>query len=157
VCIDRRAAYLRPERAWWVAHRPGLHPTESVATALAGAFEPIYDPSGIVVHSTSWRFDQDMLILSFLALLPVVSPLACPAGFSVVEVARPAEPAEPGFISDAQVLAHGLRHFALLRLTDPQISRALCSEWHEALAVWEPLPAGMLDHYRLVSAGSSGG
>ncbi|MGH8905477.1 MAG: hypothetical protein ACRD0K_02935 [Egibacteraceae bacterium] len=155
--IDGRVIHLRPERPWWVYQPPGLHPTTVVAAALARALGAAYDSSGTLVHSTSWRFDDGRLILTFLALLPVASSLTCPPGFSLVEVSPHAMPAEPSVISVAQVVAHGLRHFALLRLTDPQIAGTLADQWHQALAGWAPLPAGLLDHYGvLAGAGRPG-
>jgi hypothetical protein len=54
------------------------------------------------------------------------------------------------------VLAHGLRHFSLLRTTDPAIAATLSPDWHACLASLPPSPAGQLDrHPPQAAAGTS--
>jgi hypothetical protein len=44
------------------------------------------------------------------------------------------------------VLTHGLRHLAMLRVSDPSVAAALSGRWHQLLGDWNPLPAGLLEH-----------
>jgi hypothetical protein len=68
---------------------------------------------------------------------------------------RPAagEPADSGSgtapeeIEIDDVLAHGLRHFALLRTTDPAVAATLAPDWHACLASRPPSPASQLDQH----------
>lgn len=136
--------------AWWLAPPPRVDPSLVVRHALASALRGLYDPVTSVVHSTSWRFDPAhfALVLSYLAILP--SAGRSPAGFDAQPLAA-VEPlarnGRPRAVEPADVLVHGLRHFALLRVTDPVVASALPDEWHDFLANRQPLPAGLLHHY----------
>jgi hypothetical protein len=54
--------------------------------------------------------------------------------------------ADPSAIPVVDVLRHGLRHLAMLRVSDPTIAQTLSGSWHELLAGWNPLPAGLIEH-----------
>lgn len=98
------------------------------------------------------------LVLSYVAILQPPEGLAgAPPGFTLepVEIGHSgsrAERGDPATIRVADVLAHGLHHFALLRFTDTAITNALSADWHRMLARWHPLPAGLHDHYPLQRA-----
>lgn len=133
---------------WWRELPAGRHPTEVVVEALARALGTVFDRSKSVVHSTSWRYEGEQLVLSYLAALP---PLAgAPPGFVLQPVStgstRLARTSVPGAIPVMDVLTHGLRHLAMLRISDPTVADTLPQCWHELLATWHPLPAGLLEH-----------
>jgi hypothetical protein len=113
---------------------------------VRAALGDAYDPSTSVVHSTSWRFQREppMLVLSYLVVL--AEP---PHGFErePVEPGRPGTPRDLGAIPVADVLAHALRHLAMLSVTDPAIAATLSPQWHAGLARYAPLPAGLLEHH----------
>ena len=84
-----------------------------------------------IVHSTSWRYEGDRLVLTYLAILP--GP-ARPDGFEAVSVAR-AELARgtargaPVSIDVSQVVEHGLRHLSWLSRDDLAIREGLTASW----------------------------
>jgi hypothetical protein len=155
VHLWRRTTTGQSLPTWWVELPPGLHPTQAVVHALAENLEGLFDPSTSVVHSTSWRYEpcHVALVLSFVVILqPPEGLTSPPPGFTAepVELGHAhcgAEQDDPFAIRVADVLAHGLHHFALLRFTDPAIASALSADWHNVLARWHPLPAGLHDHY----------
>jgi hypothetical protein len=131
-------APLNGTPGWWVAP-PDEDPSATVRGALAAVLGGRFDESTAVVHSTSWRFDprHRTLVLTYLAILPgTLTPADLPDGVA-------AEPVD----SPGDVLDHGLRHFALLRISGPAIADALDERWHTFLSSRHPLPAGLLHHY----------
>jgi hypothetical protein len=162
VCADGDIVHLRRHTtagpslpAWWAEPPPGLHPTDAVIQALAENLDGLFDPSTSIVHSTSWRYEPRyaVLVLSYVAILqPPEGLTGLPSSFmtELVEIGHAdgvSEQDDPSTIQVADVLAHGLHHFALLRFTDAAISRTLSADWHKILARWHPLPAGLHDHY----------
>jgi hypothetical protein len=148
VALTRDTPATAPVPGWWRELPAGRHPTQVVVEALAGELGGVFDPSSSVVHSTSWRYEDQQLVLSYLAAL---QPLAgAPPGFVLHPVhTRPAGPArtsDPAAIPVMAVLRHGLRHLAMLRVSDPMVAKTLARCWHELLADWHPLPAGLLEH-----------
>ncbi|MGH4015480.1 MAG: hypothetical protein ACRDSL_16455 [Pseudonocardiaceae bacterium] len=151
VALARHPAATSQAPGWWHELPPGQHPTQAVVEALTRELHGMFDQSTSVVHSTSWRYESEHLVLSYLAVLQPLMPLAsAPPGFVLQPV--PTRPAGAGRTSDTSaipvldVLAHGLRHLAMLRVSDPTIANTLSGCWHELLAGWNPLPAGLLDH-----------
>jgi hypothetical protein len=86
-------------------------PEATARAELAIAFPSLW-LHRIVVHSTSWRYEEDSLVLTFLAYaedlplaeLPLVLPLA-----RIEKVSRDV----------SGVTAHAIRHFAFLVHEDP--------------------------------------
>lgn len=95
-----------------------------------------------IVHSTSWRYERDRLVLTYLAILPGA---AAPAGFEAQQVAR-AELARgsargaPVSIGVGQVVEHGLRHLSWLSRDDPVIKAELSLDWLELVGRYVPEP-----------------
>ncbi|MGH3917278.1 MAG: hypothetical protein ACRDTC_28285 [Pseudonocardiaceae bacterium] len=148
VALIQHSDAAAPVPGWWRELPAGRHPTEVVVEALTGELGAMFDQSRSVVHSTSWRYEGEQLVLSYLAALP---PLAStPPGFTLQPVdTRPAgigRTTDTDAIPVMDVLTHGLRHFAMLRISDPTIANTLSECWHESLATWNPLPAGLLEH-----------
>jgi hypothetical protein len=97
----------------------------------------------VVVHSTSWRYEQARLVLTYLAI--VSDAVLIPAGFDVeqvrrAELARGSAKDAPDSIDVAQVVEHGLRHISWLSKDDPVIARELSAEWKDVIASYVPEP-----------------
>jgi hypothetical protein len=158
VRVDGQVLYLHPtagEPAWWVPVAPGQHPSRVVSGALEQTLDGLFDPATAVVYSTSWRFSlqHQALVLTYLALLPPRQRRpAVPAGFAAAALDQPRPTGgplgnAPGEIGVTDVLVHGLRHFALLRTTDPAIAASLAPDWHACLAALPTSPAGQLNRH----------
>lgn len=148
VALAPHPAGTAPTPGWHHELPPHQHPTEVVVDALEADLGAAFDPATAVVHSTSWRYEGERLVLSYLAALP---PLACaPPGFVFVPVGcavgGSVRSSDPAAIPVMDVLTHGLRHLAMLRVSDPAIGEALSGRWHDLLVHWDPLPAGLIDH-----------
>ncbi len=80
-------------------------------------------------HSTSWRFDRGVIVLSFVAV--AAEPLT--TGMVAVEPYRPeVQHDESDEIGHARVLAHAARHVAFLLSTDPASLGITDDAWHRA-------------------------
>jgi hypothetical protein len=96
-----------------------------------------------LVHSTSWRFEQGDVVLTYVAVvdeperLPRESLVAVPVART--ELARGGATGAPGSIEVAQVLEHALRHLAWLLRDDPVVGAAL-ADWAGALRDYVPEP-----------------
>lgn len=151
VALARHPAATPPAPGWWHELPPGQHPTQAVVDALARELDAVFDHSTSVLHSTSWRYESEHLVLSYLAVLQPLAPLvSAPPGFVLQPVDTRADRAgrtsDPAAIPVMDVLTHGLRHLAMLRVSDATVAKTLAGCWHELLAGWDPLPAGLLEH-----------
>lgn len=148
VALTQRCGAAEPVPGWWRELPAGQHPTELVVKALISELGPVFDQSKSVVHSTSWRYEEDQLVLSYLAALPPLT--GDPSGFVLQPVdtgsAGAGRTSDPHAIPVMDVLTHGLRHLAMLRISNPTIADTLSECWHKLLATWNPLPAGLLEH-----------
>ena len=116
----------------------GVHP-DDLALGLAGL--TLCTP-GALLHSTSWRYENGTLVLTYAAL-----PDAAPADQTrpvdvdaMVVSTSPLVPSPCAIDLDA-VAAHACRHLALLLTTDPVTVEAAAA----APAIWAligKLPAG---------------
>ena len=101
-----------------------------------------YGLQPLVVHSTSWRHEQDRLVLTYLAVVGAPERqseflVEEPVGRS--DLARGDALAPPVDIGVTQVIEHAFRHLAWLVVDDPAIARAL-PDWAASLAPYEPEP-----------------
>ncbi|MBB5867728.1 hypothetical protein F4553_001107 [Allocatelliglobosispora scoriae] len=121
----------------------GTHP-DAVARHLSGLQPGM--PGGLL-HSTSWRYDDGGLILTYAALPdphPELATTALPVD-AMVTCEDPLVPS-PAVIDLDAVAAHACRHLALLHATDPVVRAAA----DEARPLWDvivklpPGPAGGL-------------
>src|SRR2546421_10525347 len=57
---------------WMIQNLPNIHPNDIVVNHLVNFFGNIFDPDQTIVHSTSWRYqdERDRLLLTYLAVLP---------------------------------------------------------------------------------------
>ncbi|HEX9889839.1 MAG TPA: hypothetical protein VGA69_10205 [Nitriliruptorales bacterium] len=94
-----------------------------------------------LVHSTSWRFERDGVILTFTAVIP---PSAVGAMEAVpvdrVELARGQATEAPATVGWEAVLEHGLRHLAWLVADDPVVAGTLDEHWRATLSGYRAEP-----------------
>ena len=91
-----------------------------------------YPLTAVTVHSASWRHEDQMTVLSYVA---VVEPPGPTADESLVVVAVKRD--DPSTTS--AVVDHAFRHIAWLRQNEPVVAAALAG-WDEALADFQPEP-----------------
>src|SRR5256714_9125166 len=75
--VSKQVALIRHHREenfspWMIPNLPNIHPNEIVVNHLATVVDDIFDPGQTIVHSTSWRYDNEdeHVILTYLAVLP---------------------------------------------------------------------------------------
>ncbi len=101
------------------------------------------------VHSTSWRYEGPAnLVLTYLALgegPPELAPGTRRADLRAIALPPSADACRPrpAEIREEHVLAHGLRHLALLEQQRSAVAAASAS-FAQALAGYDPGPAGRL-------------
>lgn len=130
---------FRDERA---AVSGGAHP-DDVARQLAG-LSPCTE--GGLLHSTSWRVEDDAIVLTYAAL-PDLRPDGTRAVRSdaTTSGAHPLAPS-PAVVDVDAVAAHACRHLAMLAVTDDAVEDAcrLLPRLWEPLRKLSPVPAGGL-------------
>jgi hypothetical protein len=108
-----------------------------------------------VLHSTSWRFTDGTVVLTYAAVLdgrpgPGARPLP---EHGIAYSTDPTAPTPPHVCADA-VATHAARHLAWLRAHDEVVATALAARpdvWH-ALDRFTPTPAGSLPWPATVTA-----
>jgi hypothetical protein len=116
----------------------GANP-DQLAGALAGA------RPGQLLHSTSWRFVADSVVLTYVAM-PDPTPVgAVPLG-PVTPLPYAEDPLAPAGVrvSERDVVVHACRHLAYLRRTDPLVSTSGDPDLWHALDAFEPGLAGLV-------------
>lgn len=101
----------------------------------------------IVVHSTSWRMEEERLVLSYVAVVADPGP---GSGFGEDQVrphdlARGTATAAPAAIQLDAVVEHAMRHLAWLARDDAAVQSALGTGWLEALRPYGPEPFSAFD------------
>jgi predicted ATPase/DNA-binding CsgD family transcriptional regulator len=129
--------------SWQVGLDPSIHPGD-VARDTCARFK---DPP-ITLHSTSWRFEGERLVLTYAAVMR--EPKGRPRGFRAVlvkqsELARSTAVKAPEAIQVEEVVEHALRHLAWLVRHDPTIRDALGTGWQVPLAAYRPEPFSAFD------------
>jgi hypothetical protein len=125
----------------WRIESRARHPIDLVRSMAA---EVVGAPA--LVHSTSWRWEHDAVVLSFL----VVVDRTQATGFESLAVvrsdlARSTTTEAPPAIGSWQVVEHALRHLAWLAKEDDAVRTALSDPWHAALEDYVPEPFRQLD------------
>jgi hypothetical protein len=121
---------------WLIEVGADEHPVEAVTRMIR---DVVGEP--LLVHSTSWRREQNAVLLSFVAIIDaglVGDMESLPIGRA--ELARGTATAAPRAIASASVIEHGLRHMAWLAKEDPIVSAELSDGWREVLATYIPEP-----------------
>jgi hypothetical protein len=136
---DEGIKYLSPRgrqtvRAAWDSD---LDPHEAIVDAVAEL-----GLAPIMVHSTSWRFVRQLVLLTFLVV--VEPPGHVPDTYEVelvtrADLARGGATGPPPHVHLFQVVEHGLRHLAWLVMEDETIHATL-ADWSRALGAYEPEP-----------------
>lgn len=146
--LEILAVGLRDGRLFWLkpVHAPSLRlglpraaaPGEFVLRTLEW-----YPLLPRVVHSTSWRYDDGSVVLTYVAV--VEPPGRLPPGSLVelpverTELARGEAMGPPREIGVEQVIEHALRHLSWLMRDDAAVAAAL-AEWPDVLARYVPEP-----------------
>lgn len=142
---DGRIFRLAPDGSdiWHVTFEPAMHPGEVAVRELNRL-----DLEPVVIHSTSWRLQEESLVLTYVVVLN--DPLTEADGFVSVP-ARPGDlavgtaMAAPDSIDIEEVASHALRHLAWLAGRDKPIREALGDAWRTALTAYEPEPFSAFD------------
>lgn len=121
---------------WHLEARTNQHPMEVVKRMVA---RTIGEP--LLVHSTSWRHEDDAVILTFLAMIdPALVGDMASLRIQRVELARSEASAPPQNIEAEQVLEHAIRHLAWLAQDDDPVKSQLTMAWQDALRAYVPEP-----------------
>jgi hypothetical protein len=136
---DGQARYLKPEHAdsLQLGLSPESQPGQLVVDAAAS-----YGLVPLLVHSTSWRYQEARIVMTYVAVVQTPDGLS---HFLVDEPVRQTELARgdafgpPPTIDVAQVLEHAFRHLAWLVKDDEQV-RATLPDWIAYLDRYEPEP-----------------
>jgi hypothetical protein len=139
---------LRDDKLFWLrsVHAPSLRvgfsrsaePSQVVLEVVAW-----YPLVARVVHSTSWRYEEGRIVLTYIVV--VDPPQALPPGSLELvpversDLARGASMAPPESITVEAVLEHAVRHLAWLSRDDPAIATAL-ADWSGVLEGYRPEP-----------------
>lgn len=121
---------------WLIEAGPGEHPLDTVRRIVTGALEGV-----LLVHSTSWRYERDAVVLSFVVVIDpdaVGSMDTVPVGRT--ELARSTAHSAPSEIGHSQVIEHALRHMAWLAAEDDVVKATLDAGWHTVLEAYVPEP-----------------
>jgi CRP-like cAMP-binding protein len=137
---SREIRWYRPRsaRSWQLGSDESIHPGDLAVNKLQ---EARVDP--IIVHSTSWRFEGDHLVLTYVAVIAEGErfPRSFVAGdVERVDLARGSATGAPEDIGVAPVVEHAMRHLSWLVLDDPVVKDRLPDPWAEILAGYEPEP-----------------
>ena len=125
----------------WRIESHDRHPLDLVRAMATDALGP-----PLLVHSTSWRWEHDAVVLSFLVVLHGGQAGALESAQVVrAGLARGTATGAPAAIGHWQVLEHGLRHLAWLADDDPAVRQALPDPWRRTLAGYTPEPFRELD------------
>ena len=157
--VSKQVALIRHHREqnfspWMIPNLPNIHPNEIVVNYLATVFDDIFDPGQTIVHSTSWRYENedDHVILTYLAVLPqgpwldqlVAAQHIYIEAIGALETQYGDHLFAPVQLERRNVLAHALDHLASLSTYDPAIQAVLQPEWREILRPRLPKSAGCL-------------
>ena len=139
---------------WMIPNLPNIHPNEIVVNHLVSVFDDIFDLAHTIVHSTSWRYENevDHVILTYLAVLPqgrwleqlVMAKRIYIESIGKLETQFGDHLLAPLQLDRRNVLAHALDHLASLSTYDPAIQAVLEPEWREVLRPRLPKSAGCL-------------
>jgi hypothetical protein len=119
---------------WLIETGRSENPLDTVGRIVKGALRDV-----VVLHSTSWRFDRDSVILTFVAVVRDPGSLDA-ASVDRTPLARSGATTAPPVIAHSQVLEHAVRHLAWLAAEDSVVTAALDNDWHDILSDYAPEP-----------------
>lgn len=121
---------------WHIETTEAEHPLDLVRAMATKNITEVH-----LVHSTSWRWDRQAVVLSFLVVIPPEAAGTMDAiPIPRAHLARSTAHEAPAEIAFAQVLEHGLRHLAWLDREDTVVHETLSEDWHTELAGYVPAP-----------------
>ena len=127
--------------AWHIETANAEHPLDLVRTMAASTMSDV-----LLVHSTSWRWDRQAVVLTFLV---VVEPSTTSSMRSIPivrsDLARSTAHEAPTDIGSNQVLEHALRHLAWLAKEDRVVGETLNQAWITELSTYVPSPFQQLE------------
>lgn len=133
------ASFLHPIHAGSL--RLGWRPDhEAQDIVLAAARRYGLDP--VLAHSTSWRFEEGKVVLTYVAVVEapgVINEFLAEEPVMRSELARGSAFEPPPQIGVAQVIEHACRHLAWLVKDDEEVAHAI-PEWTEYLSSFIPEP-----------------
>jgi hypothetical protein len=97
------------------AHAKRADPMQTAKAALAARF-PHVSLRKAIVHSTSWRYDDDSIVLTFLAYSDEIPLDGLSRSVALDEV----EDLANDDVGQASIAAHAIRHLAFLVATEPK-------------------------------------
>jgi hypothetical protein len=126
---------------WHIETAGSEHPLDLVRDMAHSNMDDVQ-----LVHSTSWRWDRQSVVLTFLVVIPPET-LGSMTSIPVprADLARSTAHEAPAEIAFAQVLEHALRHLAWLAKEDDVVRETLSDAWHDELAGYVPAPFEQLD------------
>ena len=140
--------------SWLVTHQPGRHPNEAVLQHVAAFFGEVFEPRASIVHSTSWRYECEMvrLVLTYLVVLPQrawmqqweATERILFEYVGAIQKVQGDNLSPPERMKMDYVRAHALDHLALLSHDDRSIQAVLTPEWMDVLRPRLPKPAGFV-------------
>lgn len=119
---------------WLIETDRTEHPLDAVRRIVTGALDDV-----LLLHSTSWRFDRDSVILTFVVVVDDPGTMAAEL-IERVGLARSEATSAPGAIAHAQVVEHAIRHLAWLAVEDAVVRDTLDPAWHDMLRAYIPAP-----------------
>ncbi len=128
-------------QAWHIETAGAEHPLDLVREMVRKNMDGVQ-----LVHSTSWRWDRQAVVLSFLVVIDPAGRgemAAVPIGRS--ELARSTAEEAPEHIGNEQVLEHAMRHLAWLDQEDQVVASTLSDAWKTELAGFVPAPFQQLE------------
>jgi hypothetical protein len=137
---DGALFWLQPVHA--ESLRVGLAPSAAPGDAVLATLR-WYPLTPRMAHSTSWRYGEGRVILTYVVV--VDPPGQLPSGtlaerpVARADLARGEALAPPPVIGVAAVLEHALRHLSWLLRDDPAIAAALPG-WERVLDAYQPEP-----------------
>ncbi|GIF64405.1 hypothetical protein Ais01nite_24400 [Asanoa ishikariensis] len=102
----------------------GVHP-DDLALHLSGL--TLCTP-GATLHSTSWRFASESVVLTYAALPDPTPTTTAPLSPDRMVTGRAALAPSPPDVDTDAVAAHAARHLALLTVTDPVVAAAASAQ-----------------------------
>ncbi|MET8142578.1 hypothetical protein ABZU32_19910 [Sphaerisporangium sp. NPDC005288] len=102
---------------------PGENPDQAARRAAGVSAEQV----SVTVHSTSWRYEPSGEVVLTYAVCPDPWTHLPAVRLPYMRVARGGAPATPtpDDMTVANVVAHGIRHLAYLKVTDPVVRATL--------------------------------
>jgi hypothetical protein len=138
--LELIAARFEGDRLRYVVGRqpcPDATDPDEIARAATASLFPAVPLRRIVVHSTSWRYENGGLVLTYLAYSDELP-------FDDLPHVLPRETQAVG-AGEASVVAHAIRHLAFLSRQEPEkYERAISPETLAQLARIDPEVAGRI-------------